>query len=299
MIDLGSVHIDIGEGIPLEDFVNHPEEHHWEVNFEFPYDEIRDPKATPTGKKYGTAIDFDRLYGIFRDMGMPFIDRYFYNEYQDSDVKAKGDELLYELNDYIGIQVENVNNRDNEIYSMSKNVRTNQTRLDNARERYEDYRQAIDDMRYDIEYLEDNLVRTKSGSYDRRYGAYREYLDKQERLGYMYDELDRLERRVEIEETRLDNSIERQLDAVEELRAIQNGLEGRLLGKYETMAEDFANMIKDDIISKAKNGTLPMQRLPLAEGTIKNRLKAGLRRYPRFWATGQLVSPIIITCTLV
>lgn len=298
MIDLGSVHINIGEGIPLEDFVNHPEEHHWEVYFEFPHDEIRDPRATPTGKKYGTAIDFDRLYGIFRDMGMPFIDMYFNNEYQDSDVKAKGDELLYELNDYIGIQVENVNNRDNEIYSMSKNIRTNQTRLNNARERYEDYKQAVDDMRYDIDYLEDNLVRTKRGSYDRRYGAYHEYLDKLNRLDYMYDELGRLERRVEIEEARLNNSVERQIDAVDELRAIQDGLAGRLFGKYETIAEDFANMIKDDIISKAKNGILPLQRLPLAEGTIRNRLKAGLRRYPRFWATGQLVSSIIIICTL-
>lgn len=299
MIDLGSLRLRIGEGVSLDDFVKNPDEHHWEVYYEFPEDENRDSRATPTGKRYGSNDTFANIYNAICKKGMPFIDKYFYDEYQYSDVKDKGDELLQNFNDSIGISVTHINNRDNDVYEMSKNVRINKTRLDNAQERYDNYQQRVYDMRDDIEYLENSLVRTKSGDYDRRYSAYHEYLSKVDRLYEMYDELGRLSKRIDIEQTRLDNSMERASDATEELRRIQSGFESKVIGHYETMADDFADLVKRDIISKAKNGILPMQRLPLAEDTIRKRMKVGLRRYPRFWATGQLVSSIRITCTLV
>lgn len=299
MIDLGSLRLSIGDGVPLSDFINNPEQHHWEVHYEFPEDENRDSRATPTGKRYGSNDSFASIYRAICKKGMPFIDRYFYSEYQDSDVKLKGDELLQSLNNSIGISVERINNKDNDIYEMSKNVRTNRVRLDNAQERYDDYQQKVYDMQDEVNYLEEKLVRTKSGRYDRRYSAYYDYLYYSDSLYKMYDELDRLERRVEIEQTRLDNSMERASDATQELRRIQSGFESKVISQYENMADDFAELVKHDIISMAQSGILPMQRIPLAEDTIKKRLKVGLRRYPRFWATGQLVSSIRITCTLV
>lgn len=299
MIDLGSLRLNIGEGVPLNDFVNNPDQHHWEVYFEFPEDENRNSRATPTGKRYGSNDTFASIYDAICKKGMPFIDRYFYSEYQDSDIRLKGDMLLQSFNESIGITVEKINNKDNDVYEMSKNVRTNRVRLENAQERYDEYQQRVYAMQDEVNYLEENLVRTKSGGYDRRYSAYYDYLYYSDSLYKMYDELDRLERRVEIEQTRLDNSMERASDATQELRRIQSGVDTKIVSQYEEMADDFAEMVKNDIIDKAKNGILPLQRLPLAETTIRKRVKAGLRRFPRFWATGQLVSSIRITCTLV
>ena len=299
MIDLGSLRVKIGEDVPVRDFVDNPDQHSWEVYFEFPDDKNRDPADTPTGKKYGSGDTFAAIYDAISKKFTPFIDVYFQDFYPDSDVRETGDALLQDFNASIGIQVNNINNRENETYKMHRSTEVNEARYINAIKRWDEYDQKVSAFQGYVENLEENLKRTRSGAPDRRTSKYREWVSELGRLNEMYEESDRLAKRKDIERTRYVNSSEREDYAVSELNKIKRGFGSRIKKQYERLAEDFAKEIKDDIMKKAENGELPTQNLPLADKTIEKRLSVGLLETPRFWATGQLVESIVITCTLV
>lgn len=297
MIDVGdSLGLDIADGVSLSDIIKNPDAHHWQIDWEFPSDEHRNRQATPNGKPYGTDSTFSSVYSFLKD---DFIGKYFEDQYYYSSVREYGDDLLEEFNRSIGIRVETLRSPAGEVYKMHRNFDINKKRYYNAKERYDEYSERIEALSDEIYDMESGLVMTKGGSYDRRYSAYRVYAEKQRLLSDMLEEKYRLRERMESEWVRQENSRENVAGAQRRLGEIKEGIYSTISSDYARMADDFARAVREDIISRGESGVLPSQNLPLAEKTIRNRLYAGLNVYPRFWATGQLISSIRIKCTLV
>lgn len=297
MIDFGQVHISIGDNsISLNDFVEHPEKHSWLISFEFPQDEYRDAYATPTGKKYGSSYSFESIYNLLRD---DFIGAYFNGDYFYSDVKEKGDQMLQAINDFIGIEITHLSSVEGDIYAFDSKIEVNRTRRDNALTRLSSLEEEIEGIQKEIDDISEYIPLTKKGLFDKRTRAYKEYNHKEQELYDYYEKLNYYEKRAETERKRFVNSVERKRIALYNLSALRSGTIREIQNRCENMAEDFAYLVKRDIINKATLGVLPNQNLPLADETIRKRIYAGIESPYRYWATEQLVNSIIITCTLI
>jgi hypothetical protein len=296
MVDIDdSFSINIADGVNTNDLLNNPDKHYWKIGFKFP-NEARDPFATPTGRKYGRNVSFKALY---RALHTNFIEQYFAEDYYDSWVKEAGDELLLELNEEIGITVNKLKSETDKVYSMTRNARINKTRKDNATQRYEDYRERYASELIGLDDLAENIPLTRKGKYDRRTRAFHKYALKVSKLSEMEKTLSKLEKRALTEQVRYENSVERARLATDNIRKIHSGEWRSLKDKYREKARTFAEYVKDDIIDRGMTGSLPVQNLPLKESTIRKRLGVGLNATPRFWATGQLIRSIQITCTII
>jgi hypothetical protein len=297
MIDVGdSLSLDIADSVSLADVLNNPDAHHWQIDWEFPSNRNRNSRATPTGNRYGSDGTFEEIY---RALGQDFISAYFDNDYFHSEAKEYGDNLLLEMNEHIGLHVDTLRSSAGEVYRMHRNFDINTKRYYNAREAYENFSDEIDALSDELIDMEGELVKTKSGSYDRRYKAYREYAVKSQLFSDMLEEKYRLKARMESEWSRYENSKGRTKQAEKNLLEVKEGIYSSVSDEYAQKADEFAEVVRNDIISRGESGVLPTQSLPLAERTLRNRLGAGLSMYPRFWATGQLISSIRIKCTLV
>jgi hypothetical protein len=297
MIDIGdSLSLDIADGVSLADILNNPDAHHWQIDWEFPSNRNRNSRATPTGHRYGSDGTFEEIYNA---LGQDFISEYFDDDYFYSEAKEYGDNLLLEMNEHIGLHVNTLKSSAGEVYNMHRNFDINTKRYYNAREAYESYSDKVEALSDELLDMEGELVKTKSGGYDRRYKAYREYAVKSQIFSDMLEEKYRLKARMESEWSRYENSKGRTKQAERNLMEIKEGIYSSVSSEYAQKADEFAEVVRNDIISRGESGVLPTQSFPLAERTLRNRLGAGLSTYPRFWATGQLISSIRIKCTLV
>lgn len=297
MIDLGtSVNVNIGSNVSVEDFIQNPNNHYWEVFFRFPSDEYRNAYATPTGRKYGTSSSFASIY---EKLKMPFIESYFSNDYFTSNVRQYGDALLQALNNKIGIDIDRLKTKEGDVYSISKNSNINKTRLTNVLARYTSYENQYEQLQEEMENTVASIRLTQRGTYDRRTRNYHTYVKQIAEAQKMSESLSYLEKRIKTEQLRYENSVQRDSIAKENLNKIKKGTLKDIQSEYHKMAERFAEAVKDDIIGRARSGVLPLQNISLMESTIKKRRYAGIPSVPRFWATGQLINAIQITCTLV
>lgn len=296
MIDLGeAVSIDLSDSVNLAELIQHPERHHWKVNFKFPQ-KHRNPYATPNGKKYGSGKSFSAIY---RELKSPFIDEYFRSQYPDSDVKIIGDQLLWELNYELDVGVDTIKTEQDEILKLNRNVDINKTRYANARSKLESIQLEYEAHVDYINSIEPMIKRRKDGDYDRRTRNYFLYQSEISKMSILQEAMERFAERENIEAKRVATSKRHKREAMINLRKLRSGTFHEMESKYKTQAEEFAKAVKDDIISRAQSGVLPMQNIGLTATTIKKREHAGINSFPRFWATGQLVQSIIITCTLV
>lgn len=290
--------IDVSDESSISDFVTKASKHHWKVGFKFQSGN-RNPTYNTNGKKYGSNKTFEQIYAEFKKKDQDFIDRYFDDVYPYSDVKELGDGFLSDINDEVGIIVDSIITAKDEVFSINKNIKINYTRKTNAGDRLNTQREIVDSLREEIYYLESNLKKTKRGTYDRRTSGYGQYTRALRELDIVLSDLYRYRANYERELSRYENSLDRKEEAIRNLNRIKDGRWDTINQKYENVAKEFAERIKDDIVSKARTGELPLQNLGLSEATIKKRLSVGLPTQPRFWATTQLVNSIIVTCTLV
>lgn len=300
MIEIGrGFYVGIRDGVSLSDIVNNPEKHHWLVGWEFPDDRYRDRRATPTGKSYGSDKAFRVIYDSLKD---DFISLYFDNYFLDSDVAEYGEDLLSDLSADLRISVHSYSNKSGEVKEFERRWDIDTTRLQNAEERFEDYWERanarIEEINDEIDYLTSIARTTVSGNLDMRTREAHQIGRLQREKAGLWAESDRLERNMNREQKRASNSYNRYQQAMDSLRYFQEHIDS-FDGRFEDRAEELANRIKEDIISKGRSGVLPTQNIPLMERTIRNRRYAGLPETPRYWATGQLIRSIIITCQLV
>lgn len=320
--------IDVSDESSLSDFVDKASKHHWKVGYKFPHAKRRNPRQTPSGKKYGTGKTFKQIYD---EMGETFLEAYFDEQYPYSYLKDEGDRLLSEINAEVGITVDTIVTAKDEVFQMEKKTDTNYSRMSNALERLnnqqekfetkqETYfeqentqRERLNSLQSEISNLEGTLRRTKQGSFDRRTTGYNRYSELSRELSGIYDSLDNARREYdksredldkatanyERESSRYENSMQKRETAINNLNRIKDGSWSKIKNKYADSAEEFAKLIKDDIVSMAQNGTLPMQNKGLSPKTMAKRESVGLNSLPRFYATGQLVKSIIVVCKLV
>lgn len=191
----------------------------------------------------------------------------------------------------------------------------------------EEQQRTAESLEDEMRILEENTRKTLAGNLDRRTTGYHRYVNALSELEYIRGVLDRIsadfyteqenldrvlaeyekasekydkaKANLHREQTRYDNTARKRKEAVDNLSKIKSSQWDTINKKYESASTEFAENVKDDILSKVMNGELPIQSLPLAESTIKKRLYVGLEAYPRFWATEQLVRSVIVTCTLV
>lgn len=307
--------IDVDDESSLSNFVSNPKAHHWKVGFKFESGH-RDPTYGTNGKKYGSAKTFRQIYTALKKKGQDFIDAYFDDVYPYSDVKSQGDDLIANLNDEIGISVDTIITAKDEVFNIERKTDINYKRMVNARDRLNERQEIldsqqerfstqlkmnqerIDSLNYEMSHLESIMKRNKDFSFDRRTKNYRLYMKDSSELSSLI-EFGKSLKNYERESKRYENSLTRKQKAEAKLSSIKESSWKELNKKYENVAREFSESIKDDILSKARTGELPYQGIALAEETIKKRLSAGLAAYPRFWATGQLIDSIIVTCTLV
>lgn len=300
MIEIGrGFYVGIKDGVSLTDIINNPDRHHWLIGWEFPDDEKRDRFATPTGKSYGSDKTFQVIYDSLKD---DFISRYFDEQFMYSEVAEYGEDLLSDLATDLRISVNSYSNYSGEVREFERRWDIDTTRLQNAQDRFEDYWEKANDrieaINDEIDYLTSIARTTVSGSLDMRTREAHRIGSLQREKAELWSESDRLERNMNREQKRASNSYTRYQQAMDSLRYFQEHIDS-FHGRFEDKAEEFANRIKEDIISKGRNGILPTQNIPLMERTIRNRRYAGLPETPRYWATGQLIRSIIITCQLV
>lgn len=300
MVEIGrGIVAGIKENVSLADLVRNPDKHHWQIGWEFPEDETRNRYATLNGKPYGSSKSFEEIYDSLKH---DFIGLYFDNYFMDSDVAEYGEELLNELNAKLRIEVNSYANRQGEVKEFERKWEINATRATRAQERFDENWEQISDtlesINDEIDYLRSIAKTTVSGGIDRRTREARRIASLEREKSVLWAENDRLERNMRREEARARNSRERLIEVSADLRNLQLNLDN-FEGRYTDKAEEFARMIKEDIKSKGRSGMLPTQNIPLMEKTIRNRRYAGIPETPRYWATGQLISSIIITCQLV
>ena len=300
MVEIGrGIKLGIKEDISLTDLVRNPDKHHWRISWEFPYNERRNRFATPNGKSYGSSKTFQVIYDSLKH---DFISIYFDNYFMDSDVAGYGEELFEELNRELRISVSSYTNRQGEIKKFERNWEINATRAGRAQERFDENWEKLSDelesINGEIDYLISIAKTTVSGNIDRRTKEARQISYLEHKKSQLWAENDRLERNMRREEARAKNSYERLQEVSADLRNLQLNLDN-FDSKITDKAEEFARMVKRDIISKGSNGILPTQNIPLMEKTIRNRRYAGIPETPRYWATGQLIRSIVIICQLV
>lgn len=300
MVEIGrGIVAGVKENVSLTDLVHNPDKHHWQIGWEFSEDETRNRYATPNGKSYGSSKSFEEIYDSLKH---DFISLYFDNYFMDSDVAEYGEELFNELNSKLRIEVNSYMNRQGEVKGFERKWEINATRATRAQERFDENWEQISDMlesiNDEIDYLRSIAKTTVSGNIDRRTREARQIASLEHEKSRLWAENDRLERNMRREETRARNSRERLMEVSADLRNLQLNLDN-FEGRYTDKAEEFARMIKEDIKSKGRSGMLPTQNIPLMESTIRKRRYAGIPETPRYWATGQLISSIIITCQLV
>lgn len=300
MIEIGrGFYVGIKDGVSLTDIINNPDKHHWLVGWDFPDDENRNRYATPTGKSYGSSKTFQAIYDSLKD---DFISLYFDNFFLYSDVADYGEELLSELSTDLRVSVNSYSTQSGEVREFERRWDIDTTRLQNAQDRFETYweqaNDRIDSINKEIDYLTSIARTTVSGNIDMRTREAHQIGSLQREKMGLWAESDRLERNVNREQKRASNSYNRYQEAMDSLRYFQQHIDS-FDGRFEDKAEEFARRIKEDIISKGMSGALPTQNIPLMERTIRNRRYAGLPDMPRYWATGQLIRSIIITCQLV
>lgn len=300
MVEIGrGIVAGIKENVSLADLVRNPDKHHWQIGWEFPEDETRNRYATLNGKSYGSSKSFEEIYDSLKH---DFIGIYFDNYFMDSDVAEYGEELFNELNSKLRIEVNSYANRQGEVKEFERKWEINATRATRAQERFDENWEQISDMlesiNDEIDYLRSIAKTTVSGGIDRRTREARRIASLEHEKSVLWAENDRLERNMRREETRARNSRERLMEVSADLRNLQLNLDN-FEGRYTDKAEEFARMIKEDIKSKGRSGMLPTQNIPLMEDTIRKRRYAGIPETPRYWATGQLISSIIITCQLI
>ena len=296
MVNLSQfVGVKINDEVDISDLYENPENHYWEVSFEFPQEEYRGAYETPTGKRYGSGSSFAQIYSFCKQ---PFLDIYFNTDYFYSDVKSYGDSLIRNLNRAIGINVENLINEQDNVFTINKNVEINEKRYNNLYYKYEKALQQFSELGSWLSDLYDSIPLTKKGNIDHRTRAYREYINAQQAQQDKATQVEKLEKRLYSETKRFDNSLEKQRNAENNLQQLKAGTLQNIRNMYQEESEYFAERVKEDIIAKAESGVLPVQNLPLMEATIRKRKYVGLSAYPRFWATGQLIRSIIIVCIL-
>lgn len=300
MIEIGrGFYVGIKEGVSLVDIINEPHKHHWLVGWEFPDDKNRNRRATPTGKSYGSDKTFQVIYDSLKD---DFISLYFDNFFLNSDVAEYGEELLSDLSTDLRILVNSYTNQSGEVREFERRWDIDTTRLQNAQDRFETYweqaNERIDSINEEIDYLTSTARLTMSGNIDRRTREAHQIGRLQREKMELWAESDRLERNMNREQKRASNTYNKYQEAMNGLRYLQQHIDA-FDNRFEDKAEEFARRIKEDIISKGMSGVLPTQNIPLMEKTIRNRRYAGLPETPRYWATGQLIRSIIITCQLV
>lgn len=300
MIEIGrGFYVGIKEGVSLADIVNNPERHHWLVGWEFPDNENRNRFNTPNGKSYGSSATYQEIYDSLKD---DFISLYFDNFFLYSDVADKGEELLSDLNTDLRISVNSYSSRDGDVRAFERAWDINTTRLQNAQERFDTYwdqaNERIESINAEIDYLTSIARFTQAGAIDMRTREAHQIGRLQREKAALCAESDRLERNLNREQKRAANSYDRYQESLQGLRYLQQHID-TFEGRFEERAEEFAKMIKEDIISKGQAGILPTQNIPLMERTIRNRRRANIPETPRYWATGQLIRSIIITCQLV
>lgn len=279
--------LEISHGIKVKDVLEHPEKHHWQLSYGFRG--RRDKYDTPNGVPYGSSSSFATIYKSLHD---DFIGEYFAREYQDSDVKAYGDELLSKINDEIGIYVDSYQTSEGNVFYFESKYKTAKKRYDNA---YTKYSYIFDELNDKINNLYSSIPLTKKNKPDRRTKEYHTYTSAYTGYEKAYKEA---EKKFNTEVTRYENAKDRYNNAVQQFEKIKNeGFDPAY--KFRQASEDFAKAVHDDIIARGENGQLPRQNMLLAESTIRRRLKSAIAGTYRYWATGQLISAVVIKCKLV
>lgn len=310
MISLSkTLQIHVSPSVTVEDLFLRPDSHYWKVQYNFPEYEVRDKFATPNGKSYGSSASFKEIY---KHLKTDFIGAYFRSNFFDSDVKEEVDALLRGLNRTMGINVEQYITENDMVEKFKRQERYYSKRYNDSLSSLEELGDkasklwnSIESMYEELYQLSDTIPLTRRGAYDKRTKGYKSYVKLSESLSKASQQEKENKMLVKQVETKARKQSEKLQEVQEAKVKHKNLLEQAqmnvidLSSVYYDKAEEVAEHIRQDIITKGMNGQLPIQNLPLAESTIRRRAYAGIPAVPRFWATGQLIESIHIKATLV
>lgn len=278
------------DGDSLYNIVQNPDQFYWKPSFHF-----YGSRSKEQAGGYGSSGSTQALYEL---LGDTFIERYFDTVYPYLDIKEQGDALIYRMSQELFPYVENIGFSENEAEEIKRRLRTNETRLDNAEERLEIARETLASLQNDLDYLYEDAVYTKRGNLDKRYTITRNIYALGAEINDLEKELDRLESSVNRERSRYMNSQEKYSKSVDNARRMFENAENMFSNYVKQSGREFAETIRQDIISRAESGSLPLQNPYLHPKTVKLRQEAGLPPYPKFYASGQLMNSIVIDFVL-
>lgn len=274
----------------LYDIVQYTDQYRWKPSFHFYGSRSREQAGG-----YGSSGSTQELYEL---LGDPFIERYFDTVYPYLEIKKQGDDLIYRMSQELFPYVENIGFSEKEAEEIKRRLKTNETRFENAEERLESAREKLSSLQNDLDYLYEDAVYTKSGNLDKRYTVTRNIYSLGTEINDLEKELNRLESSVNRERSRYMNSQEKYSKSVENARRMFESAENMFSTSVKQAGREFAETVREDIISRAESGSLPLENPYLHPKTVKLRQEAGLPPYPKFYASGQLMNSIVIDFVL-
>lgn len=274
----------------LYDVTINPHKYKWTYSFYF-----YGSRSKAMAHGYGEDWENAQLYEYLND---PFIERYFDNIFPTLDIKKQADAFIYQASEELFPFIEKVGFTEQEVRVLEKRLETNMTRYKRAEIRLLTIENSIKDIEKEIAYQYSRGKKTKAGVLKKSSRAYRITASLKEELSLLNEERKVLDKNWSRESSRVINSQERARKSADNARRMISSTVNTFSAKIKNEGSRLVKAIRNDIITRAQTGSLPLNIQRVSIRTLEERKRCHISSVTRFYASGQFINSIVINFKL-